>query len=303
MSISALIIGYGSIGKKHAQILKTLDQVSDITVLSKQKDIPFKTIHSLDEALKINPNYFVVASPTVDHYTHLHFINENYEDVKILVEKPIFNEYKNFINKKNIIYVGYNLRFHPMMDEIKENIKGKKLWNIQVICGSYLPDWRPGKDYRNTSSAKKEAGGGVLLDLSHEIDYTKWLIGPLFLEHVINQKISNLEIDTDDILLVKSKTETGAHVNFSLNYFTRKEIRLIIIDGEGISIQGDLIKNKLNIYKEDEILDFKWSDLDQNETYIKQHRAILNGDTKKICNYDEGLSTLNFIEKIRAWEN
>ena len=303
MSTSVLVMGYGSIGKKHAEILDSLDQVSEITIFSKQKNLPFKTIDSLEEILVINPNYFVVASPTSNHYSHLDFINKNFKAVKILVEKPLFNNNKYFINNNNKIYVGYNLRFHPMMELIKKNIKGRKLWNIQVLCGSYLPDWRPSKDYRNTSSAKKKSGGGVLLDLSHELDYIHWLIGPLSLEHVINEKISNLEINTDDILLVKARTGKGAHVNFNLNYFTRKKIRLIIIDGEGISIQGDLIKNKLNIYRDNQISNLSWTKLDKNETYVNQHRAILNGDNKKICSYDEGLITLDFIDKIRQWKN
>ena len=93
---------------------------------------------------------------------------------------------------------------------------------------------------------KRDADGGVLLDLSHERDYVQWLAGPLEVGHAASGKVSNLEIDSDDPIASLGKTEGGARVYISLNYFTRKPRRQVVIDGEGISLHGDLIKNQLS---------------------------------------------------------
>ena len=181
------------------------------------------------------------------------FLEEKFVDKTILIEKPLFNRSYKLKVIKNSAYIGYNLRFHPMIKKIKQICKELKLWSIYVFCGSYLPDWRPGRDYRNTASAKQDSGGGVLLDLSHELDYLHWLVGSMKLEYVYNGKVSNLDIDTDDLLIISSKTKENTRINISLNYFTRKPIRQIVIDGENISIQADLITNSASVYENNKV--------------------------------------------------
>ena len=303
MSFSALIIGYGSIGKRHAKILAEMNEISHISVLSSQTGLPYKTINSLEDISNLNPDYVVIASPTDQHYHQLKFFEENYKGIKILVEKPLFDSMIDLIVSRNIVYVGYNLRFHPMMNKIKEICKNRRIWNINVICCSYLPDWRPERHYQDTSSAKKDSGGGVLLDLSHELDYTQWLTGPIEVKHAVSQKVSSLEIDSDDILLLSGRTQDGAYVHIGLNYFTRKPIRQILINGEDISIQGDLIANTLSMVVNADASEFSWPNLERNETYRAQHRAALEGDWKNICTFEDGLNTMRLIENIRGWPN
>ena len=187
--------------------------------------------------------------------------------------------------------------------KIKDMCKGRRLWNIHVFCGSYLPDWRPGRDYRETSSAMRDSGGGVLLDLSHELDYIQWLAGPLEVDHAVSEKVSDLEIDSDDLLLFSGRTNDGVFVHIGLNYFTREPIRRIIIDGQNISIQGDLISKSLSMLVDGEVTNLSWPELDRNETYRVQHKAILKDDTTNNCTFIEGLNTMCLIEKIRTWHN
>jgi CMP-N,N'-diacetyllegionaminic acid synthase len=303
MSLSALIIGHGSIGKRHAEILTEVDEISHVFVLSSQNDLSYDTINALEEISPLHPDYVVIASPTAQHYNQLKFLEDHLDGSKILVEKPLFDKKKELSIRHNEVYVGYNLRFHPMLSKIKEAIAGRKIWNIQVFCGSYLPGWRPERDYRGTSSAGKDAGGGVLLDLSHELDYVQWLAGPLKVEHAVNEKVSDLEIDSDDLLLVSGRTEKGAHVHIGLNYFTRKSTRRILIDGNGISIQGDFIANSLSQVVDGEPSEFSWPNLSRNDTYRAQHLAVLKGDVNKVCSFEEGLNTMRLIEGIRTWHN
>ena len=303
MLLPALVIGYGTIGKRHADILNSMDIIKNVVVLSGQDNLPYETITSLEEILKLNPNYIVVASNTAIHYEQLVFLEKNLQGKKILIEKPLFDFFDDFQIKNNQVFVGYNLRFHPLMKLIKEKIAERKIWSIQVFCGSYLPDWRPERDYRQTSSAKQGTGGGVLLDLSHELDYVQWLIGPIAVEYVVNEKVSDLEIETDDLLLLSGQTKDGAHLQVCLNYFTRKPLRQVLIDGEDISIRADLVENILSIVERGETYNYSWPELESNETYRAQHKAILEDDPSFLCTYVEGLETMRLIDSIRSFNS
>ena len=300
MSLSALIIGHGSIGQRHAEILTEMDEISHVFVLSSQNDLSYDTIKSLEEIPPLHPDYVVVASPTDQHYAQLKFLDKHLNGSKILVEKPLFDKKKGLSIRHNTVYVGYNLRFHPILCKIKKAITGRRLWNIQVFCGSYLPDWRPGRDYRKTYSARKDTGGGVLLDLSHELDYVQWLAGTINIEHKISKKVSDLEIETDDILLLSGRSASGAYVHISLNYFTRKPVRQILIDGEGISLQANLFTKELSVYEDDTKSEFSWPELERNTNYITEHRAIIEEDLSNVCTYNEGLETMCLIDSIRS---
>lgn len=299
MSLSALIIGQGSIGKRHVNILKSIKEFGQINVLSSQRKLPYKALSSLDQITDLNPDYIVVASETSKHFSILQFIESNLNGKKILIEKPLFNNFFDLEVKNNQTFVGYNLRFNPLLSQIKDLIYNRELWNIQITCGSYLPEWRSNRDYRKTSSAKKESGGGVLLDLSHELDYAQWIFGFIDIKYVENNKVSSLEIDTDDLLLLYGKTKKGASININLNYFTREPIRQIFIDGEGISIQANLLSNVIIAVKDNKKINIDYSSFDLNETYRSQHLAIIKSDFSKICTYDEGLETMRLIKQIK----
>jgi len=225
MAHSALVIGYGSIGRRHAGILREMDRISNVTVLSSQTNLSCKTIKTLDEIAQIDPDYIVVASNTSLHFKHLSYLEKTLENKVILVEKPLFEKSYELIPMKNSVWVAYVFRSHPILQLIKKKISRKPLWNVNVFCGSYLPEWRPGRDYRETSSAREDSGGGVLLDLSHELDYVQWLIGGIELDYVYRNRVSSLEIETDDLLKISGHTVSGTCVHISLNYFTRNPIQ------------------------------------------------------------------------------
>jgi predicted dehydrogenase len=303
LALTVLVIGYGSIGSRHAEILVSLSLVDKVYVLSSQKKLPYKTIGSMEEIKDIDPDYIVVASNTSRHFEELYYLENNFRDKIILVEKPLFQKYHDLSIQNNSVWVGYNLRFHPLIRLIKEKIDGKKLWLIQVFCGSYLPEWRPGRNYRTTSSAKKESGGGVLLDLSHELDYVQWLAGRITPGFVRHEKVSDLEIETEDFMTLSGRMGNGANLNITLNYFTRKASRQIIIDGEGISIQADLIAKTATIHEDGEAIDYTWPDLTNNAVYEAEHEALLSGNTSNACTYEDGRKTMRLIDTIREWQS
>ena len=300
MAFTALVIGYGSIGSRHADILASMSLVDEVYVLSSQEYIPYKTIRSMKEIKDIDPDYIVVASNTSRHFEELYYLENNFRDKIILVEKPLFRHNHDLNIQNNSVWVGYNLRFHPLIQLIKKKTDGKNLWHIQVFCGSYLPEWRPGRDYRDTSSARKDKAGGVMLDLSHELDYVQWTAGKVAPEYVVLDKVSDLDIETDDLLVLVGRTEEDATVQITLNYFTRQPVRQIIIDGEGISIEGDLVTGSAKVTEDGNKVDYTWPELSQNYTYQAEHEALLSGDLDGACSYLEGQELMCLIDICRS---
>ena len=126
MNKSVLISGYGSIGRRHASILSRLFDKKNITILTNQKLSNFRTIRSTKEIRKVNPHYIVVCNPTSDHANKIKYIEKNFENKVVLVEKPLFFKLNKFNVKKNKFYVGYNLRFNPIINFLKKKLKSKK---------------------------------------------------------------------------------------------------------------------------------------------------------------------------------
>jgi len=293
-----LIIGFGSIGKRHAYILSKFKVVNKIIILTKQKSCSYTKIKSLQEIKLINPDYILICSNTSDHYKHLNFIEKNFKNKLILVEKPLFNKNRNLKIKNNKVIVGYHLRYHPIIKLLKKIIKNKKIFSVYVFCGSYLPNWRKGRNYKYSYSSSKKYGGGALLDLSHEIDYTQWIFGKINkIDFAKVKKISNLKIKSDDCVNLIGKINK---VNFSinLNYFSIFPKREIYVDGKNFSLQADLINNSIKYFQNGKIKNIKL-DVDKNFPYQMQHSSILNGNFKTSSSYKNAKGIMFLIDKIR----
>ncbi len=301
MNKKILISGYGSIGRKHANILSRLVQRKNITILTNQKLSNFHTIKTLQSLNKINPYYIVICNPTSDHVNKIKFIEKNCKNKLVLVEKPLFSKLNNINIKRNKYFVGYNLRFNSIINFLKKKLKSKKIFNVNVFCGSYLPKWRNNIDYRKSSSAKKRLGGGVLLDLSHELDYVQWLFGKIYIEHCKSKKLSNLNIHTDDFLNLVGKTKRASSIQITLSYFTRHPVREILIDGKNISLKADLINKNVICCEGSKTKIYHFNNSNRNDEYRNQHIAILKKKTtNKLCTFNEGKQLVYLINQIRS---
>ena len=190
------------------------------------------------------------------------------------------------------------MRHHPLIKFIKEKIKNKRIWSVQVICGSYLPHWRKNINYTNSYSSKKN-GGGVLLDLSHELDYVSWIFGKIKTNFSFNKKISNLKINSDDYLTLFGIIKKKIFVQINLNYFMRNATRRMYIDGLNVSYDLDLIKNTINYYENGKKYYKKLKNYDLNEMYINQHKDIITGKKKVTCKYTEAEYIMNLVKDIK----
>ena len=287
----ALVVGFGSIGARHARILEELD--CDVSIVSSRQVKDFSFYSSLREALeKTHPDYVVVANRTSEHCQTLNeLVKEGYRGV-VLVEKPIFNEPQPPLQHSFLLCcVGYNLRFHPIVQKLAQIIKGEKIISAQAYVGQYLPHWRPESNYRRTYSANKSQGGGGLRDLSHELDLLQWLLGRWEKLSSLMGQHSHLEIDSEDVAAIMMSTERCPIVTVQLNYLDRITQRDIVINTDNHTYRADLVRGFLQVDDNKEVFL-----VDRDTTYQSQHRAVLNGDYEDLCSFSEGIAVVDMIE-------
>lgn len=193
-----------------------------------------------------------VTNPTSMHYETLEKFCKNTQS--FFIEKPVFDSTRVdesiFEKLKGIkSYVACPLRYNPVLQYVKNNVNLYKVYSARAISSSYLPDWRPGQDYRETYSAHKNMGGGVSIDLIHEWDYLTWLFGmPTECKQMIS-KISNLEIDSDDLAIYIGRNERTTF-ELHLDYFGRQTLRTLDLFTDDDTIHCDLISGTVSYLKE-----------------------------------------------------
>lgn len=302
--MNALLIGYGSIGKRHYEVLSQIELIQNIDIVTAQT-LPHLTTYKTIDAVKNleDYDYIVIASETYKHFEQIEYLEKNTKNKIILCEKPLFETWRHLQIENNRVYVGYVLRFHPILQTIRDLLKEETPIYGQIRCGSFLPFWRPGTDYRKSYSASKNQGGGVLLDLSHEIDYTQWLFGNLNPIASYQSKISDLEIDSDDLVTATGKTDKGTIVTISLDYISKISMRELIIHTNLTTIRADLIKNTLHVgTKEGTIHTIETETYERNDLFLKMHLSAL-GKKENLCTFAEGLSVMKTIAAIQEQNN
>lgn len=288
--MNCIVVGYGSIGKRHVNVLKKLN--CKVAVVSRRKIEYPLTYNSISTALKSErPDYVIVANETAKHYDTLKELSENSFKGTVMVEKPLFEKRHN-IPQKNFknVYVGYNLRFNPIIKKLYRIIKNEKVLFAKAYAGQYLPYWRVGRDYTFTYSAKKNEGGGVLLDLSHELDYCTWFFGNWSEMTAIGGKYSSLKIDSEDVFCITMAAEKCPVVQINLNYLDKIGRREITVITDKKTIIADLTGQKIQINKK-----VTRYNITRDYTYYMQHKAVLKGETHCLCTLEEGMNILDMV--------
>ena len=297
----ALLIGYGSIGRRHTEIL--VHRLNfQVDIVTKQNVEGHQCFKDLSDVADIeNYDYYLITSPTNLHYDQLKFLNGKLDNKIIFIEKPLF-DVPYYLDLKNSVFIGYDLRYSFVLNELKKNIDSESVLFIQAYVGQYLPTWRKNIDYRSSYSASKKRGGGVLLDLSHELDYIQFLCGKITDIKSYNDKISNLEIDSDDIFTAVGKTVSGTVVNVTMDYISKQTMRYCIVHLQNRTLYADFIRNFVKVTEIDGMTYTVHCETEpDNYSYYTIHSEILdpNISEKKVCSYDEALSIVNLIKKTR----
>jgi len=290
------VIGFGSIGMRHVRLLEGLD-VETAVVSRRNVDVP-KVYSTINAAISDwQPDYVVVASKTQEHLKDFQALAEAGFDGTVIMEKPLFDHATDLPEHTfKQTFVAYNLRFHPVLQRFKELLEDTEPYAVHAYVGQYLPDWRPDANYRNSYSAKKAEGGGVLRDLSHELDYLNWILKGWTRLTAAGGHLSNLEIDSDDVFSVLFESHRCPVVSVQLNYLdstVRREVLALTDQG---SIRADLVKGTVEFANETGTFKTELFQCGRDDTYISQHSAAMAEDDDFLCTLDQGLDVLRFID-------
>lgn len=291
-----LVVGYGSIGQRHARLLQ--ESGCTVAVFSRRPGHGRDWRGDLAGAVRdLQPDYIVLANETSEHRRSLELIAGCGYARTVLVEKPLWAAPCPALTCAARVHVGYNMRFDPVLQALRQRLAGETVIAASLRAGSYLPDWRPGRDYRTTASARRSAGGGVLRDLSHEIDYAQWLFGPIARLTAIGGHASELEIETDDSFAILAVAERCPSLSLSLDYLDRKPERWARVQTRRATFRADF-RAGLLLENDDVIMDIGPQHRDAQ--YLALHRAVLGGDPSALCTLEEGEAVVRTIAAIEA---
>jgi predicted dehydrogenase len=250
--MKVVIIGLGSIARKHISALREIDPEVEIYALrsgQKGKDVEgVADFYDFDEIEKIGPDFVLLSNPTSMREAVLKSLLRL--NKPLFIEKPVLADVVNAraigmeIEARNLLtYVACNLRFRECLHFTHNLLKSESRVNeVNVYCGSYLPDWRPGVDFKNVYSARPEMGGGVHLDLIHELDYTYWLFGAPDSVTSTLRSSSSLAIGSVDYAAFQL-LYPGFTANVVLNYYRRDYKRTLEIVTDKRTLEIDLARN------------------------------------------------------------
>jgi predicted dehydrogenase len=298
--MNVLIIGLGSIARKHISALRMLSDEVNIYALrsggNSEKTEGVVNIYDLNTADALF-QFAIISNPTAAHYSTIEQLLSL--GVPLFIEKPLFHllEKGELLVKKCMAegiktYVACNLRFHPCIKFIKRFLEdnNESINEVNIYSGSYLPDWRPQRDFRSVYSANPELGGGVHLDLIHELDYTYWLLGaPIdYCKHLTNK--STLDIQAIDFARYALFYDNFT-ASITLNYYRRDSKREIEILLEHGTLKADLLANTVTF---DTQLLFE-KKIEIYYTYVEQMKYFLeniHGDSPMMNNIEEAFEIL-----------
>ena len=263
--LKVCFVGVGSIAKRHIRNLKTICSEKDIqlTIDAFRRSLePFDGIGNIYCSENDIPNDYDVIFITNPTALHLQTLKQFHDKGKhFFIEKPVVSlsqieNAKQFqVRGDSIYYVACPLRYNAVIQWIKKNVNPQDVISVRSISSSYLPEWRPGQDYRDTYSAHKDLGGGVSIDLIHEWDYLTYLFGwPKTVCSMIGKK-SDLEIDSDDYAIYIADFDNKT-AELHLDYFGRKTIREVQLFTKKDTLVGDIASNKISFLQSGETLDF-----------------------------------------------
>jgi len=308
-----LVVGCGSIGKRHIRNLQALEageiiahDVQPERCHEVEREYGVKAYTNLEEALAQKPAVALVCTPTSLHIPPALFAARN--SCHLFIEKPLshsldgVDELLQIVTEKGLVtLVGCNMRFHPSIVLVKELLEKESIGRVlcaRVQAGQYLPDWHPWEDYRQGYSANMSLGGGVILDGIHEIDYISWLLGEVSRIFCFSGKLSSLEIDTEDTAEILLWFKSGAMAEVHLDYVQRSYGRSCQIIGEEGTILWDFSDKQVKLYSAETK---EWQafpdelDYDTNQMYVEEMKHFiqcLEGKAKPMQDINGGKKIL-----------
>ena len=328
-----LIAGLGSIGRRHFRNLIALGEKEIVLLRTRKATLPddelagYPVETDLAEALKKHkPDAVVVANPTSLHLDVA--IPAAEAGCHILLEKPVshsldrLDELQRTAEKsESKILVGFQFRYHPTLNKARELIRAGLLGKILTVhahWGEYLPQWHPWEDYRQSYAARADLGGGVIVTLTHPLDYLRFMLGDVASLWSFNWHLSSLQLDVEDVAEIGLKFSSGAVGGVHINYFQRPPVHRLEIVGTDGTLRWDNADGILHLNKMPAPFG-SYSDLppapvtesfsppegfERNQLFISQTNHfidIVRGNAQPICTLDDGIRALQMA--LAAYES
>lgn len=281
--MNILIVGLGSIARKHITALKSLK--IEVSIYALRSSVNSQIVEGIEniyslENLNFSFDFAIISNPTNLHFEFIEKLAKY--NIPLFIEKPAVHTLKNvkqlidLLEKRKVpTYIACNLRFHPCITFLKDKLirENLKINEVNVYCGSYLPDWRPNADFRKIYSANALMGGGVHLDLFHELDYVNWLFGSPKNSTSTLRNVSSLSIDAIDYANYVLEYDTFT-ASIILNYYRKKSKRVIEIVFDNEILEVDLINSR--ILNDDKECVFNAPNFEIKNTYLDQLNYFVN---------------------------
>jgi len=318
-----LIAGLGSIGRRHFRNLIALGEKDIVLLRSHRATLPddelagYPVETDLTEALKKHkPDAVIVANPTSLHLDVA--IPAAQAGCHILLEKPVSHslERLDVLQKAaqksgSRILVGFQFRYHPTLNKARELIQVGAIGRVLTVhahWGEYLPNWHPWEDYRQSYAARADLGGGVIVTLTHPLDYLRFILGDVESLWSFNGHVSPLEIDVEDCAEIGLKFSSGAVGGLHLNYFQRPPVHQLEFVGTAGTFRWDNTDGALHLFKMPAefgtysanppapiVETFALPDgFERNQLFIAQTKHFIDvvRGKESICNLNDGIQVL-----------
>jgi len=317
-----LIVGSGSAGKKHLEVARQMLPQADLRVLrrhraNEESNLSNGCFYEVEAALQFSPQIAVIANPAPLHVEISNRLAS--AGCHLLIEKPIAEStlgVEKLIRKaedlKIVLQVGYNLRFLSCLQEFRRQIHMEligRVLSVHVEVGQFLPSWRPREDYRKTVSANAELGGGVLLELSHEIDYMRWIFGEIAWVNAWTGRVGELQINVEDSAkIILGFKESGIFsrgvATMSMDFIRKDPVRNCLAVGSQSSLRWNGIGGTVEKYSTESkswVTIFKKENAVQ-QTYVSEWKSFLDSvdsdQRPEVTGYD-GLAVLKVVEAAK----
>ena len=302
--LKVCFIGVGSIAKRHIRNLQTVCEKRKIKLHmdafrhSDGKQSLIDGIETVHHNIAQMPDYDIIfiTNPTELHLASLKKFHD--KGKHFFIEKPVVSqgqreEARQFcLRKDSVYYVACPLRYNAVIQYIKKNINADNVISVRSISSSYLPDWRPGQDYRETYSAHKSLGGGVSIDLIHEWDYLTYLFG---WPEKVKCFTGKLEIDSDDYAIYIAEFDKMI-AELHLDYFGRKTLREIQLLTHDDTIVGDIAYNKISFLRSGETIEFHEERDDYQKRELEHFLDMVEGVVPREEGYKHGIYVLELTQ-------
>lgn len=316
----ALVVGLGSIGRRHLRLLRMALPGADIRVLRHSgcdgaiadADGCFENLHA---ACEFAPELAVIASPAPFHLPVATALAQ--AGAHLLVEKPVSASVAGVAELIGLcaeqgqqLQIGYNLRFLESLQSFRAELAAGTIGTVRLVrceIGQFLPDWRPDADYRDAVSARRDLGGGVLLELSHELDMLRWVFGEVTWLSAWVGRQGPLEIDVEDSATVQLGFADGPVGQLSMDFLRRDTKRICTAIGDEGSLVWDAVAGRVACF---EPRDGIWHDVtvaqpERDTSYLAQLAALLDAISTGVSSSiaaqgADGLAVMHLVEAALA---